>query len=114
MRRRNIMPDDGYPTTSASGIRLKDLSHQRCLDALVERMDYLALRAEQARLRKQGIHRGIGIATFIKGTAPGPHGYYGIGGAPISLQDACVSSSSPTAASFAPSGSPSRARASIP
>ena len=53
-------------------------------------MDYAELRAEQARLREQGIHRGIGIASFIKGTAPGPQGYYGIGGAPISLQDACV------------------------
>jgi carbon-monoxide dehydrogenase large subunit len=90
MRRANIMPDDGYPTTSASGIKLKDLSHQRCLDALVDSMDYAALRADQARLQEKGIHRGIGIATFIKGTAPGPRGYYGVGGAPISLQDACV------------------------
>ena len=83
-------PTTAIPTTSASGIKLKDLSHQRCLDALVERMDYAGLREEQARLREKGIHRGIGIATFIKGTAPGPHGYYGAGGAPISLQDACV------------------------
>jgi len=90
IRRLNIMPDDGYPATSASGIKLKDLSHQRCLDALVASMDYAGLRQEQARLREKGIHRGIGIATFIKGTAPGPHGYYGTGGAPISSQDACV------------------------
>jgi len=90
MRRRNIMADDVYPTTSASGIKLKDLSHQRCLDALVDSMDYAALRAEQANLREKGVHRGVGIATFIKGTAPGPRGYYGVGGAPISLQDACV------------------------
>jgi aerobic carbon-monoxide dehydrogenase large subunit len=90
MRRRNVMPDDGYPAMTASGVKLKDLSHQRCLDVLVERMRYPELRAEQARLREKGIHRGIGIACFIKGTAPGPHGYYGIGGAPISLQDACV------------------------
>ena len=90
MRRRNVFPDDGYPASTASGVKLKDLSHQRCIDTLVERMRYPELRAEQARLRKQGIHRGIGIACFIKGTAPGPHGYYGMGGAPISLQDACV------------------------
>ena len=38
----------------------------------------------------KGIHRGIGIACFIKGTSPGPQGYYGTGGAPISLQDACI------------------------
>ncbi len=90
MRRRNVFPDDAYPAVSASGIKLKDLSHQRCLETLVERMGYAALREEQAELRKQGIHRGIGIAAFIKGTAPGPLGYYGVGGAPISLQDACV------------------------
>ena len=41
-------------------------------------------------MRQQGVERGIGIAAFIKGTAPGPLGYYGSGGAPISLQDACV------------------------
>jgi aerobic carbon-monoxide dehydrogenase large subunit len=90
IRRRNVMPDDGYPAVTASGIKLKDLSHQRCLDVLVERMGYAELRKEQAALRQQGTHRGIGIACFIKGTSPGPQGYYGTGGAPISLQDACV------------------------
>ncbi|HSR81490.1 MAG TPA: molybdopterin cofactor-binding domain-containing protein, partial [Hyphomicrobiaceae bacterium] len=90
MRRRNVMPDEGYPAIAASGVTLKDLSHQRCLDVLVERMGYAELRAEQARLRERGVHRGVGIACFIKGTAPGPHGYYGTGGAPIALQDACV------------------------
>jgi carbon-monoxide dehydrogenase large subunit len=90
IRRRNVFPDDAYPAVTASGIKLKDLSHQRCIDALVERMGYEELRAEQARLRKDGVHRGIGIACFIKGTSPGPQGYYGTGGAPISLQDAAV------------------------
>jgi len=41
-------------------------------------------------LRTGGIYRGIGVAAFIKGTAPGPHGYYGVGGAPIASQDACT------------------------
>jgi carbon-monoxide dehydrogenase large subunit len=95
IRRRNVMPDDGYPAVTAGGIKVKELSHQKCLAALERRMDYAALRAEQAELRKQGIYRGIGIAAFIKGTAPGPNGYYGIGGAPISLQDACTISLGP-------------------
>jgi carbon-monoxide dehydrogenase large subunit len=90
IRTRNVMPDDGYPTVTAAGINVKDLSHQKCLALLEQRMGYAALRAEQAELRKQGIYRGIGIAAFIKGTAPGPSGYYGIGGAPIALQDACT------------------------
>ena len=90
MRRRNVFPDDAYPVVTAAGVKLKDLSHQRCLDLLVERMRYPALRQEQAHLRQRGVQRGIGIAAFIKGTSPGPLGYYGSGGAPISLQDACV------------------------
>jgi carbon-monoxide dehydrogenase large subunit len=90
IRRRNIMADDSYPRVTAAGIKVMDMSHQRCLDTLVGRMNYAALRDEQAQLRQKGVHRGIGIAAFIKGTAPGPRGYYGAGGAPIASQDACT------------------------
>ncbi len=90
MRRRNIMEDNSYPRLSAAGIKMQEMSHQRCLETLSEKMDYLALRREQDHCRKQGLQRGIGIAAFIKGTAPGPAGYYGAGGAPIASQDACT------------------------
>ena len=96
IRRRNLMPDDGYPRNTASGVHVQDLSHQACLEQLVERMGYDSLRAEQARLRDRGVWRGIGIASFIKGTAPGPEGYYGAGRAPISAQDACTMSLEPS------------------
>ena len=89
-RRRNVMRDDSYPRVSAAGIEMRDLSHQQCLETLVKRMGYDALREEQVALRERGIQRGIGIAAFIKGTAPGPAGYYGAGGAPISSQDSCT------------------------
>ncbi len=49
-------------------------------------LDYDALRREQAALRAQGIHRGLGLASFIEMTNPGP-AFYGIGGARISAQD---------------------------
>ena len=61
------MPDGGYPTTAASGITLTDLSHQRCLDVLVERMGYAELCAAQVRLRDKALTIGI---CFIKGAAP--------------------------------------------
>ena len=47
-------PTTPIPPSRASGIKLKDLSHQRCIDALVERMNYAELRDEQARLREAG------------------------------------------------------------
>ena len=90
IRRINVMQDDAYPALAPSGVPVNDLSHEACLDKLIELMDYYGLRSEQVELRKQGIHRGIGIAGFIKGTAPGPQGYYGAGGAPIASQDACT------------------------
>lgn len=90
IRRRNVMPDDGYPTVTASGQPVQDLSHQACLERLSEQMGYAALREEQTALRAKGIHRGIGIATFIKGTVPSPVGIYGAGGAPIASQDATM------------------------
>ena len=32
IRRLNVIPDDAYPATGASGIRLESLSHEACLD----------------------------------------------------------------------------------
>lgn len=88
IRRKNVMEDDSYPRQIGAGIPMKDLSHQACLEKLSEIMNYDALRGEQAELRAKGIYRGIGIAGFIKGTAPSPVGYYGAGGARIAAQDA--------------------------
>lgn len=85
-RERNVIPDDAYPYTAASGILLEGLSHQQCLAKLKDMMDYDALREEQRTLREQGIYRGIGIAALIELTNPGA-AFYGIGGARIAAQD---------------------------
>ncbi|MCG2626718.1 xanthine dehydrogenase family protein molybdopterin-binding subunit [Bradyrhizobium sp. WYCCWR 13023] len=86
IRRRNLIADDAYPCTSPSGLRFEQLSHHASLTKIVEMMDYQALRSEQARLRKDGIFRGIGIASFIEVTNPSA-AFYGVGGARISSQD---------------------------
>ena len=38
LRRRNVMEDDSYPRSTASGVHVQDLSHQACLEQLVERL----------------------------------------------------------------------------
>src|SRR5438046_2908849 len=86
IRRRNLIPDDGYPCAAPSGLRFELLSHHASLNKLIAMMDYDALRAEQAELRKKNIHRGIGIASFIEVTNPSA-AFYGVGGARISSQD---------------------------
>lgn len=89
IRSRNMIPDDAYPCTSPTGYKFEALSHHACLAKLREMMDYDRLRAEQAELREKGIHRGIGIATFVEITNPGP-AFYGVGGARISSQDGAI------------------------
>ena len=86
IRRKNLVPDDAYPYTAPSGLPFENLSHQASLEKLVKMMDYDGLRKDQAEAREQGIYRGIGLATFIEVTNPGP-AFYGVGGAPISAQD---------------------------
>jgi carbon-monoxide dehydrogenase large subunit len=86
IRRKNLIADDAYPCASPSGMKFEALSHHASIDRLFAMMNYDALRAEQAELRKQGIYRGIGIASFIEVTNPAA-AFYGVGGARISSQD---------------------------
>jgi aerobic carbon-monoxide dehydrogenase large subunit len=85
-RKMNVMRDDSYPCTGASGIKLEALSHEACLARIEKMADYDGLRVEQRRLREQGVFRGIGIAAMVELTNPGP-AFYGIGGGRIAAQD---------------------------
>ena len=89
LRRRNLIADDAHPSQSPSGMRFEGLSHHAALDKLLALMDYDALRADQAEARARGVYRGIGLASFIELTNPGP-AFYGVGGARISAQDGCT------------------------
>ncbi|NKC29252.1 xanthine dehydrogenase family protein molybdopterin-binding subunit [Falsiroseomonas selenitidurans] len=86
IRRRNLLPDDGYPFRNLANLAFEGLSHHACLTKLLAMMDYEALKAERDALRAKGVYRGIGIASFIELTNPSPF-MYGIGGARISAMD---------------------------
>jgi carbon-monoxide dehydrogenase large subunit len=88
-RLKNLMQDGTYPRTSPAGMRFEGLSHIKSHALLIEMMDYRGLRAQQELLRGEGVHRGIGFASFIELTNPSPF-MYGIGGARISAQDGCT------------------------
>jgi len=95
IRRRNYRAADAYPATTPGGLRLGHLSLEACLDRLLERMDYAGLRREQAAGRERGIHRGIGLASFVEQTGVGPS-LYGPPGIPITAQDGCTLRLEPT------------------
>ncbi len=103
LRRRNLFADNAYPATSASGLKFEGLSHHASLDKILKMMDYPALRAEQARMRARGVHRGIGFASFIEVTNPSA-AFYGVGGARISSQDGATLKLDATGAVICQSG----------
>src|ERR1051325_8862468 len=94
-RRRNLIGDDAYPYSSPAGLKFEKLSHHKTLELLLRTMNYEALRAQQERLRKDGIYRGIGLAAMIEVTNPSP-AFYGVGGARISAQDGATLRLEPT------------------
>jgi carbon-monoxide dehydrogenase large subunit len=103
IRRRNLFPDDAYPAVSAAGLKFEALSHHASLEKILNMMNYDALRAEQARLRARGVHRGIGFASFIEVTNPSA-AFYGVGGARISSQDGATLKLDATGAVICQSG----------
>ena len=88
-RRRNFRTVAQHGEQTITGITTGELSHRACLDLLLERMDYAALRREQTAARSNGRYLGIGLATFIEMTAPGS-GIYGAGKVKISSADGCT------------------------
>ena len=71
VRRRNLLRRDELPCVSITGAHYDEVDHHALLDALVERADLDALRAEQARRRATpaGPQIGVGIATVVDSTA---------------------------------------------
>ena len=88
-RRRNFHKIEDYPLVTVGGYSASHMSLHQCLDACTKLMNYEALRTEQAEQRSKGVHRGLGIATFIEAAAFGPT-YYGPSGARVSTQDGCT------------------------
>jgi len=87
LRFRNLIQPDQFPYTSVTGNVYDSGSYVQALRLLLEQARYPELRAEQERLRAQGRLLGIGFACFVEITGPGAQ-FYGLGGAPISAQDA--------------------------
>jgi carbon-monoxide dehydrogenase large subunit len=94
-KRLNYRKKENMPCVTPAGSKLDNISFAACLDRLVDVMDYDGLRSEQAQLRKSGVYRGIGVATFVEPTAYGPV-FYGPTGAAISVQDGATIRLEPT------------------
>jgi len=73
LRRRNLIPPDRFPHTTAGGATYDSGEYERALDKLLEISGYRDLRAEQARRREHGdrLQLGIGLSVYVEVTAVG-------------------------------------------
>ena len=71
VRRKNLIPPDVFPYTTASGTTYDVGDYERALDLALQRAGMLGLRADQAARRARGDHveLGIGVCTYVEITA---------------------------------------------
>ena len=77
LRRRNLVPADAFPYTTAVGSVYDVGDYEGSLDRALEAAGYDDLRAEQARRRASGdpVQLGIGVSVYVEITAgPAPGG----------------------------------------
>jgi aerobic carbon-monoxide dehydrogenase large subunit len=72
IRRRNFVPANAFPHTTATGVTYDSGNYQPTLDRALEMAGYQQLRQEQEQLRQQGKYLGIGVVTYVEicGMAP--------------------------------------------
>ncbi len=73
VRRRNLVPPEAFPYTTALGSTYDSGRYEDALDRCVKAAGYAALRAEQAELRRQGspTRLGIGVSCTVEITGGG-------------------------------------------
>ena len=72
VRRMNLIPNDQYPYTTASGATYDSGDYEKALDLVLDAAGYDELLAEQASRREQGVplQLGIGVSTYIEISNP--------------------------------------------
>jgi carbon-monoxide dehydrogenase large subunit len=79
LRRRNLLGVGDFPYTTPTGVTHDSGDYHKALDLALETAGYPDLRSEQARRRREGSPKllGIGVATFVDRTAGVPDSEYG-------------------------------------
>ncbi|HEY9557605.1 MAG TPA: xanthine dehydrogenase family protein molybdopterin-binding subunit [Acidimicrobiales bacterium] len=71
VRRRNVIPADAFPHTTAMGVTYDIGDYEQALDLVLDAAGYEDLRAEQARRRAadEQVQLGIGVSLYVEVTA---------------------------------------------
>lgn len=79
VRRRNFIPPQAFPYTTAAGARYDNGEYAKALELALANAGYDQLRAEQARRREQRSRRqlGVGLSTYVEITNGGSQHEFG-------------------------------------
>ncbi|MGH7526689.1 MAG: xanthine dehydrogenase family protein molybdopterin-binding subunit, partial [Gemmatimonadales bacterium] len=83
VRRKNFIPADKFPYTTATGLTYDSGNYQPALDKALKILDYGSFRKQQEEARKQGRYLGVGVISYIEICGLGPSqvaGAVGFGG----------------------------------
>jgi aerobic carbon-monoxide dehydrogenase large subunit len=75
IRRRNLIPQDGYPHRSPAGLVYDSGDYPRALEEALALAGYEDLKAERDRLRPRGRLLGVGLACYTEYTGMGAATY---------------------------------------
>lgn len=71
LRLKNMIRNEDHPYTNIIGSEIESGSHQEALQKALDMLGYQDFRAEQEQTRKAGRYIGVGIGSYVEGTAPG-------------------------------------------
>ena len=69
LRRRNMIPPDGFPYQTALSFKYDCGEFEKCMDIALEMADYKGFEKRRKEARKNGKYRGIGISYSIEKAA---------------------------------------------
>ena len=72
VRRKNFIPKETFPASTAAGLVYDSGDYNLTLDKALGAIDYKKVRAEQAQALKLGRYIGIGIASYVEICGIGP------------------------------------------
>jgi carbon-monoxide dehydrogenase large subunit len=96
IRRRNFIPADKFPYTTAEGLAYDSGDYVPALDKALAMVDYKRLRQEQQQGPRNGKHLGIGLSTYVEICGLGPSAVAGAVGFQGGLWESAVVRMHPT------------------
>ncbi len=99
LRRKNFVPPEKFPYTSALGWTYDSGNYAAALDKALRMVGYEELRREQAERRQRGELMGIGVSSYVEIVGAGPGHLFDIAG--LKMFDSCEIRVHPTGKAIA-------------